>query len=65
MYIHHDCFINLGNPYLDEAEFKEMVALCAYSKYEKRHFEGGDALQDWLEAESEVSKRCFYWTQEC
>jgi hypothetical protein len=49
---------------IDERSFQEMVALCAYFKYVSRGFTPGYALQDWLEAEQEVGKRCFYWTQD-
>lgn len=45
---------------LDEDEFREMVAKDAYFKAEKRGFADGYEVQDWLEAEHEVSQRFFY-----
>lgn len=63
MQIDYDWLNNPDNHYLNEATFREMVAQCAYCKYEKRNFADGHALEDWLEAEKEVSKRCFYWFQ--
>ena len=41
-----------------------MIAQCAYFKAEARGFEVGYDQQDWLEAEEEVGKKCFYWFQE-
>jgi hypothetical protein len=49
---------------IDEQGFWDMVATCAYYKFAGRGFKDGYALQDWLEAEEEVSKRCFYWFQD-
>lgn len=60
-------FESLQNSYkrcIDERRFYEMVAECAYFKAEKRGFAEGLVLQDWLEAEEEVGRRCFYWFQE-
>lgn len=51
--------------YINEDVFWEMVATCAYFKSEKREFINGYELQDWLEAEREISKQCSYWLQEC
>ncbi|NOT85567.1 MAG: DUF2934 domain-containing protein [Methylococcaceae bacterium] len=64
MQINHDWLSNLDNHCLNEAVFREMVAQCAYFKSEQRGFVWGFALQDWLEAEVEISKRCSYWFQE-
>ena len=33
---------------------QEMIAIAAYYRAERRGFSGGDAMQDWLEAESEI-----------
>ena len=33
----------------------EMIALEAYLRAEQRGFDGGDPLDDWLEAEAEVN----------
>lgn len=51
-------------PCIDESGFREMVAVCAYFKAEKRGFVPGLELQDWLEAEQETKRRCFYWFEE-
>lgn len=32
----------------------EMIAMAAYYRSQKRDFNRGDEIQDWLEAESEV-----------
>lgn len=37
----------------DSLLFK-MISEAAYYRAEKRNFQGGDAHQDWLEAESEI-----------
>lgn len=49
---------------IDEQGFLDMVAMCAYFKYVGRGFRDGCALQDWLEAEKEVTRRCFYWVHD-
>ncbi|MDP3639403.1 MAG: DUF2934 domain-containing protein [Azonexus sp.] len=41
--------IRSGEPYLHQ-----MIQAAAYSRYEKRGFEQGNELQDWLDAEREV-----------
>ncbi|MEQ1636644.1 MAG: DUF2934 domain-containing protein [Methylococcales bacterium] len=46
---------------INEDSYLEMVARCAYFKSEEKGFTGGCGLQDWLEAEQEVSTNCFYW----
>jgi hypothetical protein len=46
---------------IDEQGFRDMVTTCAYFKYVSRGFMEGHELDDWLEAEQEVTKRCFYW----
>ncbi|WP_297504430.1 DUF2934 domain-containing protein [Ferrovum sp.] len=33
---------------------EEMIAVAAYYRAERRGFNGGDTLADWLEAEAEV-----------
>ncbi len=37
-----------------ESELHQMIQAAAYSRYEKRGFEQGNELQDWLDAEREV-----------
>ena len=36
---------------------REMIAVAAYYRAEQRGFRGGEALDDWLEAEAEVEQR--------
>lgn len=45
----------------DLDEFREMVAKNAYYRAKKRNFECGFELEDWLEAEREISKQRRYW----
>lgn len=42
-------------------EFREMVAVNAYYRAEKRGFEPGHELDDWLEAELEITHIYRYW----
>ncbi len=48
---------------IDPDELQEMIAERAYRKAEKRGFEPGHEMADWLEAEQEVSNQCRYWSQ--
>lgn len=50
-----------GDVELDE--FREMVAVNAYYRAEKRAFEDGYELNDWLEAEREISNQRRYWAR--
>lgn len=43
---------NFGGIDLDE--FREMIAINAYYRAEKRNFAAGHDLNDWLEAEREI-----------
>lgn len=36
---------------------EQMIAEAAYFRAERRGFEGGDPLTDWLEAEAEITAR--------
>jgi hypothetical protein len=36
---------------------EKMIAEAAYYLAEHRHFQGGDPLQDWLEAQAEIDTR--------
>ncbi|MFZ2171480.1 MAG: DUF2934 domain-containing protein [Methylococcaceae bacterium] len=45
---------------IDPDEFREMVAERAYCKAEKRGFEPGHEMDDWLEAEQEISNQFLY-----
>lgn len=49
---------------MDPDKFNAMVRERAYLKAEKRGFEVGHDLDDWLEAEKEISNQCRYWCQE-
>jgi hypothetical protein len=51
-------------PCIDEDGLRDMIAKCAYLKFEKRKFTDGYELQDWLKAEEEVRKHCSYWLQD-
>ena len=42
-------------------EFREMVAKNAYYRAEKRDFLDGSDLEDWFEAEREISEQRRYW----
>jgi hypothetical protein len=46
---------------IDLDEFREMVAVNAYFRAEKRGFEQEHKRDDWLEAEQEISKQRRYW----
>ena len=50
-----------SNP-IDPDKFREMVADRACFKAEKRGFAAGHEMEDWIEAEWEVSNQCFYWS---
>lgn len=52
------------NGVLDPEKFTAMVTERAFLKAEKRGFEPGHELDDWLEAEKEISNQCRYWRQE-
>lgn len=45
-------------------QFRELVTERAYHKAERRGFAAGHEMEDWLEAEKEVSNQCFYWSHE-
>jgi hypothetical protein len=38
----------------DEADHAQAIAQAAYYKAERRHFEPGHEVEDWLEAEREL-----------
>jgi hypothetical protein len=46
---------------IDLEEFREMVATDAYYRAEKKGFEPDHEIDDWLEAEKEISKQRRYW----
>ena len=47
----------LGQAHMPEMDRQEMIALEAYLRAEQRGFEGGDPLDDWLEAESYIDSK--------
>jgi DUF2934 family protein len=48
---------------IDPEIFHNMIAKCAYYKAEARNFAAGAEEEDWFEAEQEIKKQCYYWTQ--
>ena len=44
-------------------KFREMVAVNAYYRAEKRDFEPGHEMDDWYEAEREITNIYRYWFQ--
>jgi hypothetical protein len=42
-------------------KFREMVAVNAYYRAEKRGFEPGHEMDDWYEAEREITDIYRYW----
>jgi len=44
-------------------EFRKMVAVSAYYRAEKRGFETGHEMDDWYEAEREITNIYRYWFQ--
>lgn len=45
-------------------EFLAMIQERAFFKAQKRGFEPGHEMEDWLEAEKELCNQCHYWHQE-
>lgn len=63
MIIEHELLPNIDTGGVDPDEFRRMVAERAYCKAEKRGFEPGHDMNDWLEAEREISNQCRYWSE--
>jgi len=57
----HESFYDMYSPSIDLDEFRDMVAVNAYYRAEKRGFKAGHELEDWLEAEREISSLRRYW----
>lgn len=57
----HELLYDTFSPDIGLDEFREMVAVNAYYRAEKRGFENGLELEDWLEAEKEISSQRRYW----
>ncbi len=39
---------------------QEMIAIAAYYRAERRGFDGGDPMLDWLEAEAEIDAAVYH-----
>lgn len=63
MIIEHKLLPDIDMCGVDPDEFRAMVAERAYCKAEKRGFEPGHDMNDWLEAEKEISNQCRYWSE--
>lgn len=55
---------NKHNNDIDPDKFREIVAERAYCKAEKRGFAADHEMEDWLEAELEVSNQCHNRSQQ-
>ncbi len=42
---------------VNEEQRRQMIAEAAYFRAERRGFDGGDSVADWIEAEAEVDQR--------
>jgi Protein of unknown function (DUF2934) len=58
----YDLLERTFNNDIDPDEFREMVAERAYCKAEKRGFEPGHEMDDWFEAEQEITNQFLYWS---
>ena len=56
----HEALYDTERADIDMDEFREMVAKNAYYRAEKRGFEDGYELEDWLEAEQEICSQPGY-----
>ena len=59
---HESLYDYSGDPDLLN-EFQEMVAINAYYRAEKRGFEPSHEMDDWYEAELEITSTYRYWFQ--
>jgi hypothetical protein len=59
---HESLYDYSGDPELLN-KFREMVAVNAYYRAEKRGFEPGLEMDDWYEAEREITNIYRYWFQ--
>jgi len=46
---------------IDLDEFREMVAVNAYYRAEKKDFKPGHEMDDWFEAEKDIKSQRRYW----
>src|SRR5690606_36623611 len=49
--------MKIAGKQMDEAQRRQLIAEGAYFRAERRGFTGGDPVNDWLEAESELDAR--------
>jgi Protein of unknown function (DUF2934). len=59
----HDSLLNYSGDIDLKDEFRKMVAVNAYYRAEKRGFEPGHEMDNWLEAEREITYIYRYWFQ--
>lgn len=45
---------------VSQSERRSMIELVAYLRAERRHFESGHEIEDWLAAEAEINDRLAY-----
>jgi hypothetical protein len=53
-FLHEFCLSIRGSNAADMAQLQEAIARAAYFKAERRGFEPGHELPDWVEAEEEI-----------
>jgi len=59
----HESLLNYSGDIDLKDEFLKMVAVNAYYRAEKRGFEPGHEMDDWLEAKQEIIDIYRYWFQ--
>ena len=59
----HESLLNYSGDIDLKDEFRKMVAVNAYYRAEKRGFEPGYEMDDWCEAEQEITDTYRYWFQ--
>ena len=59
----HKSLLNYSGDIDLKDEFRKMVAVNAYYRAQKRGFEPGHEMDDWLEAEQEITDIYRYWFQ--
>ena len=59
----HKSLLNYSGDIDLKDEFRKMVAVNAYYRAEKRGFEPGHEMEDWCEAEQEITDTYRYWFQ--
>lgn len=57
----HNFFpLRFSPPMVSASERRSMIERAAYLRAERRHFEAGHEVADWLAAEAEVNERLSY-----